>query len=124
MRQKQQNLQLLYILASNSANKPSFQNLTKKAICPRQHINRVIDQNIQKLLFFTVFASYIASILKPMTIAMTLSSMYWLSFSFLPFHLLLFRFLRARGHHQCIVWVTFGSHLLEPIGQIYMRSIQ
>ncbi len=30
----------LYILASNSANKPSW------------HINRVIDQNIQKLLFF------------------------------------------------------------------------
>ncbi len=29
MRQKQQNLQLLYILASNSANKPSFQNLTE-----------------------------------------------------------------------------------------------
>ena len=75
---KQQNLQLLYILASNSANKPSFQNPTKmhfsqletivqKSVCwllKRLHINRVIDQNIQKLLLFAVFASYIASILK------------------------------------------------------------
>ncbi len=54
---KQQNLQLLYILASYSANKPSF------------HINRVIDQNIQNLLFCAVFASYIASILKCETLS-------------------------------------------------------
>ena len=47
---KQQSLQLLYILPTNSANKPSF--------------HRVIDKNIQKLLFFAVFTSYIASILK------------------------------------------------------------
>ena len=46
MRQKKQhNLQLLDILACNSA-------------------NRVIKQNIQKLLIFGVFASYIARILK------------------------------------------------------------
>ncbi len=41
--------------------------IRKKAICPtihRWHINRVIDQDIQELLFFAVFASYIASILK------------------------------------------------------------
>ncbi len=84
---KQQNLQLLYVLASNSANKPSFQNPTKrlfaqcsidlksavhfsqletivqKSVCwllKRWHFNRVIDQ---KLLFFAVFASYIAIIL-------------------------------------------------------------
>ena len=49
---KQQNLQQLDILACNSANKPSW------------YINRVIDQNIQKLSIFTVFSSYIASILK------------------------------------------------------------
>ncbi len=30
-------------------------------------VNRVIDQNIQKLLFFAVFASYIASILNEIT---------------------------------------------------------
>ncbi len=87
---KQQNLQLLYILASNSANKPSFQNLTKRLfgqrsidaksvhfsqletivqksvrwLLKRWHIKRVIDQNIKKLLFFAVFASCMASILK------------------------------------------------------------
>ena len=39
-------------MACNSANKPPF------------NINRVIDQNIQKLLFLGKFASYIAHILK------------------------------------------------------------
>ena len=46
---KLQNLQLLDILACTSAN--------------RWYINRDIDQNIQKLLIFAVFAAYIASIL-------------------------------------------------------------
>ena len=32
-------------------------------IQPINHINRDIDQNIQKLLIFAVFATYIASIL-------------------------------------------------------------
>ncbi len=50
-----------------SANKPSFQTIVQKSVCwllKRWHINRVIDQNIKKLLFFAVFTSYIASILK------------------------------------------------------------
>ncbi len=62
MRQKTANLQLLDILACNSASKPSFQNPTKSA-CPilkRWYNNKVIDQNIQKCC---KFASCIARIL-------------------------------------------------------------
>ncbi len=42
---KQLNLHFLYILAYNSANKPSFQNPINITIA-EWHINRVIDQNI------------------------------------------------------------------------------
>ena len=49
---KQQNLQLLNILACNSANKLLL------------YINRVIDRNIQKLQILLVFGCCIASILK------------------------------------------------------------
>ena len=60
-----QNEQLLDILAYNSTNNPSFQNSTKKTIVQKSvcqilrwwYINRVMDQNIQKLLIFAVFAS-------------------------------------------------------------------
>ena len=50
-KKKQQNLQPLDILVCNSANNHLW------------YINRVMDQNIQKLLIFAVFASYAASIL-------------------------------------------------------------
>ncbi len=49
------NLQLRDILLNNSVDIPSCKNL---------YINRVMDQNIKKLLISAVFASCIASILK------------------------------------------------------------
>ena len=66
-------------VACNSANKPSFKTLTqiylpnsplfKKVFVGFKKdgilINRDIEQNIQKLLIFAVFASYIDSILNP-----------------------------------------------------------
>ena len=66
-KKNQQNLQFLYILAYNSANKPSFQNLTKrlKSVCwllKRWHINRV--NKTSKHPEFFCFASNTASILK------------------------------------------------------------
>ena len=62
---KQQNLQLVDILACNSG-KPSFKVSHHRffyLVFMFKYINRVIDQNIQKLLIFAVFASCIVSIL-------------------------------------------------------------
>ncbi len=57
--------QLLDIQAYNSANKPSFQNLTKSlfaqcSIDGKWSINRNTGQNVQKLLFFAVFRTEIS----------------------------------------------------------------
>ena len=72
---KQQNLQLPDILAIQLIHiyclrKPLFKTLTQTYLPngpdlkKMTYINRAIDQNIQKLLIFGVFASYIASTLK------------------------------------------------------------
>ncbi len=56
---KQRNLQLRDDLACNSANKPSFQNLTQWSF-----ISWIAGQIVQKLQIWLFFASFIASILK------------------------------------------------------------
>ena len=50
-------MQPLDIMACNTANKPSFKNLTEAL-----SINRITGQKVQKLLIFYVFSSSIASI--------------------------------------------------------------
>ena len=72
---KQQNLQLLNILSCYSANKPSFQNLTKSLSslpipcihCLSKRFQILTVQNVQKSQILLFFAWYIASILKLQT---------------------------------------------------------
>ena len=56
-------MQPLDIMVCNTANKPSFKNLTE-AYLPNGpwSIIRITGQNIQKLLIFAVFTTCIASI--------------------------------------------------------------
>ncbi len=51
----------LDILTCISANKQSFQNLTKGPLC---FISWITSLNVQKLQIFAIFASYLASIVK------------------------------------------------------------
>ncbi len=67
----------MYYMRQKTA-KSAIETIVKKSVywlLKRWHINRVIDQNIQKLLFFAVFTSYIASILNKATLH---DLVYWL----------------------------------------------
>ena len=55
-------MQLMDVLACNSANKQSFQNLTKSHFAQfldfeRWAISQITGQNVQKLPIFVIFAS-------------------------------------------------------------------